>query len=376
MMLYLLEKEMKQFTRNAFLSRFVFVFPLVMTLVFPMAANFEIKNIGLAIVDNDRSEYSRRLSQKALSSGYFTSAGLAQSYEDALTHVERGLADNVLEIPPEYERDLESDGYARVMVSANTVNGTRGGLGSMYISGIIGEFNADILRESGKIDFIDMTGKPSGPAGIRFSTLFRYNPLMRYTVYMIPAIMVMLLAMVSGFLPALNIVSEKERGTIEQMNVTPVRRGTFILAKLIPYWIVGFLALTLSFVAARVAYGLSSAGGYWTVYLFASIFVLAMSGFGLVISNYAKTMAQAMFMMFFFIITFVLISGLYTPLNGMPAWARAISYASPLRYMIEALRSIFLKGSGLYELRDRFLALAGFALFFNGWAILSYRKRS
>jgi ABC-2 type transport system permease protein len=376
MLLYLLEKEIKQFARNAFLSRFVFIFPLIMTLVFPMAANFEIRNIGLSIVDNDHSEYSRRLAQKALSSGYFTNAGPAQSYTDALSLVERGFADIVLEIPSGFERDLVRDGSTRVMISANTVNGTRGGLGSTYVSGIIGEFNADILRDGGKIGSIGVSDKPSGPAGIRVSPLFRYNPLMRYTVYMIPAIMVMLLAMVSGFLPALNIVGEKERGTIEQMNVTPVRRGTFILAKLIPYWLVGFLALTLSFVAARVAYGLCSAGGYWTVYLFASIFVLAMSGFGLVISNYAKTMAQAMFMMFFFIITFVLISGLYTPLNGMPYWARGISYASPLRYMIESLRAIFLKGSGLYELRDRFLALAGFAVFFNGWAILSYRKRS
>jgi ABC-2 type transport system permease protein len=384
MLLYLLEKEFKQFFRNSFLPRFAIMFPVVAILVFPLAANFEIKNIGIAIVDHDRSEYSRRLAQKILSSGYFTASidarshGDTRSYDDAIALVERGKADIVLEIPGGFSRDLARDGLARVMISANTVNGTRGGLGSSYLSLIIADFNGSLLREQGKLPSRGvMRGviAESGSAALSFSPLYRYNPLMKYTVYMVPAIMVMLLAMVSGFLPALNIVSEKEKGTIEQMNVTPVRRGAFILAKLIPYWAIGFVSLTLAFVIAALAYSLVSSGGYALVYLFASVFVLAMSGFGLVISNYAKTLQQAMFMMFFFIITFVLISGLYTPLNGMPAWARALSYASPLRYMIESLRMIFLKGSGFWELKWRFLALACFALTFNGWAVLSYRKQ-
>lgn len=390
MLLYLLEKEFKQFFRNSFLPRFALMFPVVAILVFPLAANFEIKNIGIAIVDHDRSEFSRRLAQKILSSGYFlnsidarsqgdaSSHGDAPSYEEAIGLVERGKADIILEIPRGFSRDLARDGLARVMISANTVNGTRGGLGSSYLSLIIADFNASLLREEGKIPSRGVTRgviSESGSAAISFSPLYRYNPLMKYTVYMVPAIMVMLLAMVSGFLPALNIVSEKEKGTIEQMNVTPVRRGAFILAKLIPYWAIGFVSLTIAFLVAALAYSLVSAGGYALVYLFASVFVLAMSGFGLVISNYAKTLQQAMFMMFFFIITFVLISGLYTPLNGMPAWARALSYASPLRYMIESLRMIFLKGSGFWELKWRFVALLLFAGVFNGWAIVSYRKQ-
>jgi len=191
---------------------------------------------------------------------------------------------------------------------------------------------------------------------------------------MVPALMVMILAMLCGFLPAMNIVMEKERGTIEQMNVTPVRRFTLIFAKLVPYWVMGFIVLTVCFGVARVAYGLSSAGSLATVYLFAAVFILAMSGLGLVISNYAQTVQQAMFMIFFFVITMILISGLYTPVSSMPRWVRVLSGFSPLRYIIDVIRMVYLKGSGIRDLWRQFLALCAFAFFFNGWAIIGYRK--
>ncbi len=374
---YLLEKEFRQFFRNAFVLRFVLFFPVVALVAFPLAANFEIRNIALAIVDSDRSEASRRLADKAYSSGYFREAGYVFSYSDALALVEGEKADVVLEIPRGFAGSLARGERARVMISANAMNGMKGGLGTAYLSVIVSDFGASLVSEEGKSSTSAQArgmAAQARAASIAVSPLYRYNPFMKYTVYMIPAIMVMLLTMFSGFLPALNIVSEKEKGTIEQMNVTPVRRSALILAKLVPYWAVCFVALSVGCVIVAAAYGLRSLGGYGILYIFASLFVVAMSGFGLVISNYAKSIQQAMFMMFFFVITFILISGLYTPLTGMPAWAQGLSHASPLRYMIESFRMIFLKGSGLWELRWRFLALLGFAVVFNGWAILSYRK--
>jgi ABC-2 type transport system permease protein len=374
---YLLEKEFRQFFRNSFVLRFVLFFPVVALVVFPLAANFEIKNIALAVVDSDRSEASRRLAEKAFSSGYFRDAGTVASYADALALIETYRADIALEIPRGFARALARGETARVMIGANAVNGMKGGLGSAYLSGIVADFGASVVAEEGKAPTAAEARGNAAQArsgSIAISPSYRYNPLMRYTVYMVPAIMVMLLTMFAGFLPALNIVSEKEKGTIEQMNVTPVRKSELILAKLVPYWAVCFVALTSGCVVAALVYGLRSLGGYAILYLFASLFTVAMSGFGLVLSNYAKTIQQAMFMMFFFVITFILISGLYTPLTGMPEWAQVLSHASPLRYMIESFRMIFLKGSGLWELRWRFLALLGFAVFFNGWAILSYRK--
>ena len=166
----------------------------------------------------------------------------------------------------------------------------------------------------------------------------------------------------------------KESGTIEQINVTPVKRITFILSKLIPYWVIGFVVLTICFGVALLVYGLVPSGNILTIYLFASVFVLAFSGLGLTISNFATTVQQAMFLMFFFIMTFIFMSGLYTPVASMPDWAQAISIFSPLKYFIQVMRSVYLKGSGFGELIVQFYALCGFTVFFNVLAVVTYRK--
>ncbi len=356
MLKYLLEKEFKQFFRNRALPKMVVMMPLVVILILPMVANFEIKNLDLTVVDNDKSPLSQRLVSKVTSSGYFRLAEVRDSYTKAIRGVELNRSDIILEIPANFERDYIRENRSSVFIAANAVSGVKGGLGSSYLAGIVGDFSQDVS------------------AGMQISPRYWYNPRLLYTYYMVPALMVMILAMLCGFLPALNIVGEKENGTIEQMNVTPVNKFTLILSKLLPYWIIGFIVLTISFVVARIAYGLVPQGSLLTIYLFAAVFVLAMSGFGLVISNYAKTLQQAMFMMFFFVLTFILMSGLYTPVSNMPEWAQYLSNLSPLKYVITALRQIYLKGSDFSDLIVQFATLCGFAVFFNVWAVISYRK--
>lgn len=368
MLKYLLEKEFRLIRRNPFMPRVIVGFPVMMMLLMPLAANFEVKNINLAVVDSDRSPRSAELVQKALSSGYFTLALDTSSYGEAREAIERGDADAVLEIPPRFERDLISGKKASVMISANGVNQIKAGLGSSYLAGIVNDYAAAVRAK--------MVAPLPEPLAPWFTIVprFLYNPFLLYTVFMVPALVVMLLTMLCGFLPALNIVGEKERGTMEQMNVTPVTRFQFIIAKLIPHWFIGFVSLTIGLLVARFVYGLNPRGGVATIYAYAAVFMLAMTGFGLVVSNYAKTVQQAMFMMFFFVITWIYLSGLYTPVGGMPGWAQAISRLSPLRYVIAVLRSVYLKGSGFADLWKELLALLAFAAFFNGWAILSYRK--
>ena len=159
---------------------------------------------------------------------------------------------------------------------------------------------------------------------------------------MIPALMGMLLTLICGFLPALNVVSEKEVGTIEQINVTPVPKFTFILAKLLPYWITGFIVLTLCFLLAWLLYGITPVGHFIVIYFLAILFVFVMSGFGLVISNYSATMQQSMFVMFFFMLILMLMSGLFTPVSSMPEWAQVITYFNPLKYFMEGMRMVYL----------------------------------
>lgn len=368
MIKYLLEKEFKQLLRNPLLPRLLIVFPCIILLVLPWAANFEIKNINLSVVDNDHSPYSTRLVQKASASEYFRLIDTSDSYKEAMESIEKGDADLILEIPAHFERDLLKNGVAKVLLSANTVNGTKGILSSSYLSNIIKDYASDIRPLSAE--------NSSVAPGIEIDTQGRFNPYLDYKIFMVPALMGQLLLLICGFLPALNIVSEKEFGTIEQINVTPVSKLTFILAKLIPYWVAGMIILTIGIILARVVYGLAPEGHVWLLYFFALLFIVVVSGMGLVISNYSQTMQQAMFVMFFFVIIILLMSGLFTPINSMPEWAQNITIINPLKYFIQVARMVYLKGSGFCDLTVQFIALLIMAVILNSWAVFSYKKNS
>lgn len=370
MLRYLLEKEFKQLLRNSFMPRMIIMFPIMQLLIFPWAASFEIKNINLSVVDHDHSSYSQRLTQKIISSGYFRLTDVSGSYDQALQSIERNKADVVVEIPARFEKDLERDGHIKLMITANTVNGTMGGLSSGYLATIINGFAGDLRQESGVVS------KASVVPTIDIVPYYRFNPNLNYKVFMVPALIVMVLTMLCGFMPALNIVGEKEAGTMEQINVTPVPKFTFILAKLLPFWIIGIIVTTLGFGIALLVYHLTPAGHLSTIYLFVLIYVLAISGFGLVISNYSDTIQQAMFVMYFFIMVLIMLSGLFTPIASMPEWAQDLTVINPLKYLMQVMRLVFLKGSGVADMLPQLGALIGFAIFFNGWAVISYKKKN
>lgn len=372
-MKFLLEKEFKQIVRNSFLPKLIFAMPVMMMLVFPWAANQEVKNVKLSITDHDHSTFSERLIQKVISSGYFIPTDISPINDLAMKSIESGEADIILEIGNEFEKNLMREGVADVMISANSVNGTKGGLGSSYLSAIINDFAGELREEYAS--YTIRTNRSEAP---QFTTTLRYkfNPHLDYKVFMIPALMVMLLTMLTGFLPALNIVGEKEAGTIEQINVTPVKKRVFILAKLIPYWTIGIAVMLICIGLGVLVYGLYPAGSLLTIFLFATIYILTVSGLGLVISNYSNTMQQAMFVMFFFVMILLLMSGLFTPVTSMPEWAQMITIINPLKYFMEVMRLVYLKGSAFREMIPQFAALCGFAVFFNTWATWSYKKNS
>lgn len=342
---YLIEKEFKLIQRNSFIKRIVIMLPVMVILLLPYAASYDIKDLNILITDNDNTLASRQLSHKILSGGYFRSVPMApESY------------DIFLEIPRDFEKSLKSGSVINLNISANAINGNKAGLGTGYLNEIIK-------------DFIGMQGPD-------ISIINRYNPQMNYRVFMIPALMVMLLTIVCGFLPALNIVGEKEDGTIEQMNVTPVGKFQFIFAKLVPYWIIGLVILTITMILAFFIHNLVPAGSIATMFLASALFIVAISGFGLLISNNSSTLSQAMFVMFFFILIFILLSGLYTPIESMPEWAQFITKLNPLTYFIKIMRAVYLRGATLADIAPLLGYISIFVVIFNLWAILSYRKRS
>lgn len=373
MLKFLIEKEFKQLLRNSFLPRLIIGYPCMVMIIMPWAANMEIKNISVNVVDNDHSVVSQRLIHKIDASSYFRLNNLSPTYNSALRDIESGDADVILEIPRHFEKKLENGEASHVLLAANAVNGSKGGLASSYMTATLADYNAQLHAENPSSGIVQEAASSVQPS-VSVSEKNLYNPHLNYKLFMVPALMVMLVTVICGFLPALNIVSEKEVGTIEQMNVTPVGKFKFILAKLIPFWVVGFVVLTLSFGFAWLIYGILPVGSLGIIYLLSALFVLVMSGFGLVISNHSATMQQAMFVMFFFMIILLLMSGLFTPVMSMPQWAQIITILNPLKYFVDIMRMVYLKGSGLADLSLQIGALLAFATLFNFWAVKSYRK--
>ena len=358
MLRYLIQKEFLQIRRNAFLPRLIIVFPIMMMCVMSWVMNQEVKNIRVDVVDNDRSTLSRQLVQSVEASNYFIFNGQKPTYDAALRDIEKMDADVVLVIPQHFSRDLTLKRNPQVLIAANAVNGTKGSMGSAYLSQIV------TAKVSPTVEAMQS----------KFATLFLYNKHLNYKVFMIPALFAMVMMLMCGFLPTLNIVGEKEAGTIEQINVTPVPKWAFILAKLIPYWLIALFVIVVCLVLSWLIYGITCQGPLWLVFVLAMLLALFWSSFGLIISNYSDTMQQAVFVMWFFVVCMLLLSGLFTPTRSMPQLAYLTTYVNPMHYFVDGIRTVFVRGGGFQSIAHQFLALLVIASLMGVWAVRSYKK--
>lgn len=366
----LLEKEFRQIFRNAAILRIIFIMPMIQLLILPMAADYEIKNVNIAVVDLDHSSYSLQLVNKMKASGYFNLVDYGESYDRALNFIEHDQADIILQIPSSFEKDLVREDKATLFMALNAINGVKANLGGAYLRSIINDFNREV-----RLDWIQLPRVNSQPT-IQIAAINWFNPLMNYKIFMVPGILVVLVTMVGSFLTALNIVKEKEVGTIEQINVTPIHKYQFILGKLIPFWVLGLTTLSIGLVLEWIFYGIAPLGNVGTIYAFAAVYLLGVLGLGLLISTYSQTQQQAMLISFFLIMIFILLGGLYTSIESMPMWAQLFTKFNPVTYFIEVIRMVVLKGSTLYDIRFHLLAATAFAVVLNLWAVINYKKRS
>ncbi|MDF0707442.1 ABC transporter permease [Muricauda sp. 334s03] len=369
---FLLVKEFKQIFRNRTLLPMIFLMPLIQLLILPLAADYEIKNINVYVVDHDKSTFSRDLISMIISSGYFKLVDYDSSYKRALSEVERNKADLILEIPNDFERNLNRDRVQKVFIAINAINGTKAGLGGSYLSTILKEFNKNIVME---LDHSFDGKKALKRIDVVNSNWF--NPYLDYKTFMVPAILVILVTMIGAYMCSLNIVKEKEIGTIEQINVTPIKKHVYVLGKLIPFWIIGMGVFSIGFfVISWGVYGIVPIGNILLLYGYLALYLVALLGFGLLVSTYAENQQQAMSVAFFFVMIFILMSGLFTPIESMPEWAKWIAKGNPVTYFIEVMRMVVLKGSGYRHIQNHFLIMMGFAVVLNFWAIANYRKTS
>ena len=366
---FLLIKEFKQIFRNKSLLPMIIVMPILQLLVMPLAADYEIKNINISIVDHNHSTQTNQLINNIIASGYFKLVEYDNSYPNAYKGLESDATDLILEIPPHFEKELLTQNGSTLLLSVNAINGTKANVGAAYLQQIIRQFNTRIRMEMMK------NGHSFLPSQIDIVTAHWFNPEMDYRFFMVPGILVVLVTMVGAYMCALNIVKEKEIGTIEQINVTPIKKYQFILGKLIPFWIIGIFIFSVGlFAVSYGVYGIFSQGSLLLLYGYMLIYLIALLGLGLLISTYAETQQQAMSIAFFFMMIFMLMSGLFTPIDSMPDWSKVIAKSNPVTYFIEVTRMIMLKGSTFKDIQSHFVTILGFAVLFNGWAILNYKK--
>lgn len=368
--LFIIQKEFRQIFRNKGMLPIIFVLPLLQLLILSNAASFEIKNIRFSYIDNDHSVASRELVSKFEASHYFNIIKSFSSKKEADFQMQTGKVDVILEIPNHFERDLITENSTNLSVSINAIDGAAAGVENVYISQIITGFNQKIqtqLYQYNEVSYVQ-------PVNIVTIPSFWYNNTLNYKTFMVPGILVLLVTMITLFLSSMNIVREKEIGTLEQINVTPIRKYQFIVGKLFPFWVLGLVILTVGLLIAKVIFNVPILGSIGLIYFFTSVYLLVILGIGLIISNHSDTQQQAMFIAWFFSVIFILMSGLFTPIESMPQWAQNITLFNPIRYFVEIIRMVMLKGATFSDISRPFFIVVFYAFALNGIAVWSYKK--
>jgi len=344
----------------------IFVLPVVQLLVLAFAVTFEIKNINLVIVDQDHSVASRELVSKFSAPPFYHIKAYADTYTQAEELLKTGKAHQILIIPVRFENDLQKEAKASVQLITNAIDGSAAAIMNAYGNSIIMDYNQDIL--------VNLTGgvEMKQPFNIRYS--YWFNPELDYKTYMIPGILVLLVTIIGMFLSSMNVVREKEMGTIEQINVSPVKKYQFVVGKLLPFWFIALFELGFGLTLARIVFGIPILGSLWLIFGVASVYLLAVLGIGLFISTMVNTQQQAMFLAWFFAVVFIMMSGLFTPTDSMPEWAQQVNTINPIAYFIKMIRMIMLKGSGFRDIVRPFAAIVVYALASLTLAVWRYRK--
>ncbi|KPK84078.1 MAG: hypothetical protein AMS27_11000 [Bacteroides sp. SM23_62_1] len=365
---FIIQKEFLQIFRNRFMLPVIFIVPIVQLIILVNAATLEMKNIGVIVVDRDLSTISRRLVGKFMGSSFFQIDKYTFSLEEAEEDIEANRSDMILHIPAGFEDALVKENIADLQILINAINATVAGLTNAYTNAVIQDFNQEILGDyTGTIRFV-----PLKQIDVRYS--FWYNPDLNYKVFMTPGILVILVTMIGMILSALNMVREKELGTAEQINVTPIKKIQFVIGKLLPFWILALLELCFGLGIGKLLYDLPVTGSLLLLLFYASVYLIAVMGIGLFMSALSETQMQVMFLAFFFLITFILMSGIFTPVESMPDWAIRLNILNPLAYFMRVIRMVLLKGSAMVDIIRECVYLSIYALIILSLAVWRYRK--
>jgi ABC-2 type transport system permease protein len=365
---FIIQKEFLQIFRNRIMLGVLVVMPVIQLVVLTYAATFEIRKIPVFVVDLDRSTESRLLVERFAASENFTIAGYSASASDGDHALLANKAIMVLGIPPHAGRDLAGTGHAPLSLRFDAVDGFTANVARQYALDILSIHNDELFSGGG------WGAPPLQPSRIDIMVSRWFNPHLDYRIYMVPGILVLLVTVIGGLLTALNVVREKEIGTMEQINVTPVTKIQFIVGKLVPFIILALALFTIGLLLGRFWFGVPVEGSLVLVYMAVLVYLLVVLGLGLMVSTLAETQQQAIFITWFFFVVFLLLSGLFTPIDSMPQWAQWLTLANPVAWFMDVIRRVMLAGAGFKDVWKSIFVLACFALLAISMAVLRYRK--
>ena len=377
---FLLRKEFLQIFRDHVILGMLFVMPMAQLLVLANAATFEVKSARLYVVDQDHGTMSRGVADRLVASGRFVPVGHSPSLALADEAMLSRKTDVILVVPANFERHLVRHRRASVQLILNAEDGSAAGVIQSYAGRILEAYSREVGAEvAPRLASLDARPEPIPQRGEPVIEVRRrgwYNAELEYRDYMVPGILVVLVTMIGTLLTAMNIVREKETGTLDQLNVTPVTRSTFIAAKLLPLWSLALLDLVLGLVLAHFVFDVPVRGSIAVVILAAAIYLVGTLGIGLWISTVAETQQQAMFVAFSIMMVYLLMSGLFTPVRGMPVWAQWVAQLSPVMHFTQLMRAVLLKGAGLADVMRELVVLAIMGAAVLTLSVRRYRKRA
>ena len=370
-LLFIIQKEFIQIFRNRAILPLITVVPVIQLVVLSFAANNEVKNVNVAIVNLDQSSYSRQLIGKIQASDRFTLVDAPLSVTKADRLMQQGAVDIVLVIPNQFEKNFLKQRKAELQMLVNAINGQQATVGSAYLTQIVQSFNQDI-----QVDAVPqlVVQKVNTSPQIEVVSANWFNPQLDYKYFMVPGLLGELVTILVILLTAINVVREREIGTIEQINVTPIKKWQFIVGKMVPFLIIGLFLMTVGLTAGKLIFDIAIEGSLAVVFAYCALNLIAVLGVGLFISNLANTQQQAIFIAFFFVIIFVLMGGLFTSIESMPQWAQWLTVPNPVAHFVAVMRGVLLKGSSLADVAYHFRVTFVLALVFNTLAVVSYRK--
>ncbi|MGC8802443.1 MAG: ABC transporter permease [Bacteroidales bacterium] len=363
--LAIIHKEFLQVFRNRIMLPILFVVPFVQLIILVNAATLEIKNLRITFIDHDLSTTSRNICSKFLYSPFFKVQSSYFSPIEADKAMKKGETDIIVTFPQNFEKKILQEGYAELQVNINAINGVVAGISSAYIQSIL----AGYLKEN--VQQINATIRP---AEIKIIYHHWFNPQLNYKNFMLPAILALLVTIIGMLLSTLNFVREKEIGTIEQINVTPIRKYQFIAGKFLPFLLLAIIELSIGLAIGKLLYNIPIVGSLGNLFIFTVLYLIVVMSIGLLIAVSSRTQQQALFVLFFILLVGIMFSGIFTSVETMPRWAQELNYLNPIYYFMRIIRMVLLKGSSFADLLLEFIALSIFAIVLFQILLARFRK--